>query len=81
MRNGSTNKKEREAVPPISFEEHSKDVQQYLLRGLAQQINELSMPQLGVVQQMFAKAGLTVVPTSEAKKYWRVRKQLEITNS
>lgn len=63
--NNATTKKEPEA--PISFEKHSDDVQQYLLRGLAQQVGELGMPKLSIIQQMFAKAGLTVLTTSQAK--------------
>lgn len=67
--------KKRVAEPPKSFEEHSKDVQQYLLRGLAQQVNELAMPQLGVVKEMFAKVGLTLMTTKEAKG---IRKSISI---
>lgn len=59
---------QEEYTPPVSFEKYSKDAQQILLRGLAQHVGELGMPKLSIIQEMFAKAGLTVMTTTEAKQ-------------
>lgn len=61
----STTTKEPQKGAPLSFDSHTPDVQSLLLRGLAQQIGELAMPQLHVVKKMFLSVGLKITVVKE----------------
>lgn len=54
----------------VSFEENTPAIQQYLLRGISQQINCLQYPKLELLQQMYTDAGLILTTRTDNVNAW-----------
>ncbi len=65
MEKNNNQRAKGEVTPIVSFEEHAMAVQQFLLRGLCQQITALNYPKLPIIKDMFASAGLVVYTMDE----------------